>query len=153
MYLIVDWHSIGNLETELFQHPQYVTSVAETANFWKSIAHRYKGVATMAVYEIFNEPTLYTFWTLILSMICIINEVYVLFFLSSPTQGAPANMVHRRDPLSPDGIIWCLHSRARHPHPLRVDRVDRRKLARLHLSSRVLPETAPRSDDGSKGRT
>lgn len=57
MYLIIDWHSIGNLETELFQHPQYVTSVAETANFWKSIAHRYKGVATMAVYEIFNEPT------------------------------------------------------------------------------------------------
>lgn len=57
MYLIIDWHSIGNLETELFQHPQYVTDIAETANFWKSIAHRYKGVATVAVYEIFNEPT------------------------------------------------------------------------------------------------
>ena len=57
MYLIIDWHSIGNLETELFQHPQYVTSLAETANFWKSIAHRYKGVSTVAVYEIFNEPT------------------------------------------------------------------------------------------------
>jgi len=57
MYLVFDWHSIGNLETEMFQHPQYVTSLAETANFWKSIAHRYKGVATAAVYEIFNEPT------------------------------------------------------------------------------------------------
>ena len=57
MYLIIDWHSIGNLETELFQHPPYVTNMAETANFWKGIAYRYKGVATVAVYEIFNEPT------------------------------------------------------------------------------------------------
>lgn len=57
LYLIIDWHSIGNLETELFQHPQYVTSAVETANFWKGIAHRYKGVATVAVYELFNEPT------------------------------------------------------------------------------------------------
>jgi len=57
MYLIIDWHSIGNLNTELFQHPQYVTSIAETANFWKSISHRYKDVPTTAVYEIYNEPT------------------------------------------------------------------------------------------------
>ena len=57
MYLIIDWHSIGNLETEMFQHPQYVTDMAETMNFWKSIAYRYKDVPTVAVYELFNEPT------------------------------------------------------------------------------------------------
>lgn len=57
MYLIIDWHSIGNLESEMFQHPQYVTSKVETANFWKSIAHRYEDVPTTAVYELFNEPT------------------------------------------------------------------------------------------------
>ena len=57
MYLIIDWHSIGNLESGMFQHPQYITTRVETANFWKSIAHRYKDVPTTAVYELFNEPT------------------------------------------------------------------------------------------------
>jgi lysophospholipase L1-like esterase len=41
----------------MFQHPMYQTSLSETANFWKGIAHRYKGVPTVAVYELFNEPT------------------------------------------------------------------------------------------------
>lgn len=57
MYLIIDWHSIGNLEAEMFQHPPYVTDLAETRDFWKSIAYRYKDVPTVAVYELFNEPT------------------------------------------------------------------------------------------------
>jgi len=33
MYIDIDWHSIGNLETEVFQHPMYQTSHAETFNF------------------------------------------------------------------------------------------------------------------------
>ena len=41
----------------MFQHPQYVTDLEETMNFWKSIANRYKDVPTVAVYELFNEPT------------------------------------------------------------------------------------------------
>lgn len=57
LYLIVDWHSIGNLHAEMFQHPMYVTSLVETSNFWKDIAFRYKNVPTIAVYEVFNEPT------------------------------------------------------------------------------------------------
>lgn len=57
MYLVIDWHSIGNLEAEMFQHPMYVTSRVETFNFWKGIAHRYLNVPTIAVYELFNEPT------------------------------------------------------------------------------------------------
>jgi aryl-phospho-beta-D-glucosidase BglC (GH1 family) len=57
LYLIIDWHSIGNLETGVFQHPMYETSKAETLNFWRSVAHRYQGIPTVAVYEIFNEPT------------------------------------------------------------------------------------------------
>jgi endoglucanase len=57
MYLIIDWHSIGNLEAELYQHPMYETTQNETAKFWRSIALRYKNVPTVAVYEIFNEPT------------------------------------------------------------------------------------------------
>lgn len=57
MYLILDWHSIGNLEAELFQHVMYVTTQAETTQFWRDVALRYKGVPTIAVYELFNEPT------------------------------------------------------------------------------------------------
>lgn len=57
MYLIIDWHSIGNLQAELFQHPMYVTTYAETTQFWRDIALRYRNVPTVAVYELFNEPT------------------------------------------------------------------------------------------------
>ena len=57
MYLIVDWHSIGYLPTELYQHDMYKTTRQETLEFWRDIAFRYQGVATVAVYELFNEPT------------------------------------------------------------------------------------------------
>lgn len=57
LYLIIDWHSIGNLEQGLFQHPMYDTNKQETYNFWRRIASRYRNVPTIAFYEIFNEPT------------------------------------------------------------------------------------------------
>jgi endoglucanase len=57
IYLIIDWHSIGNLEAELFQHPMYETTFSETRQFWRSMALHYKNVPTVAVYELFNEPT------------------------------------------------------------------------------------------------
>ncbi len=57
MYVIVDWHSIGNLHAGLFQNPMYDTSVQETLGFWRAIARRYKDHNTIAFYELFNEPT------------------------------------------------------------------------------------------------
>ncbi|WP_158100660.1 glycoside hydrolase family 5 protein [Neiella marina] len=57
IYLILDWHSIGNVEDGFFQHPMYQTSLVETRNFWADMALRYRDVPTMAVYELFNEPT------------------------------------------------------------------------------------------------
>lgn len=57
MYVIIDWHSIGNLRTELYHHDRYFTTKTETFNFWKIIAERYKNNPTVAVYELFNEPT------------------------------------------------------------------------------------------------
>ncbi|MDX1644716.1 MAG: glycoside hydrolase family 5 protein [Thermoanaerobaculia bacterium] len=57
LYLVVDWHSIGNLESGLFQHPMYDTSKSETLDFWRTVAARYAGISTVALYEIFNEPT------------------------------------------------------------------------------------------------
>ncbi|TVQ00338.1 MAG: glycoside hydrolase family 5 protein [Balneolaceae bacterium] len=57
MYLIIDWHSIGNLRTELFTREIYETSLKETLAFWRLISERYAGETTVAFYEIFNEPT------------------------------------------------------------------------------------------------
>jgi endoglucanase len=59
MYVIIDWHSIGNLRTNLYQHPMYDTDLSETFRFWKTIAERYAGNPVVAFYELFNEPTSY----------------------------------------------------------------------------------------------
>ncbi len=59
MYIIIDWHSIGNLGMELFQNPMYNTSKQETYEFWRTIASHFRGNNTVAFYEIFNEPTIY----------------------------------------------------------------------------------------------
>ena len=57
MYVIIDWHSIGNLKSSLFLNDSYYTDIAETNNFWKTIAERYGDNPTVAFYELFNEPT------------------------------------------------------------------------------------------------
>lgn len=59
MYVIIDWHSIGNLGMELFQSREYLTTKQETYDFWRIIAVHYKGHNTVAFYELFNEPTLF----------------------------------------------------------------------------------------------
>ena len=59
MYIIIDWHSIGNLHMELFQNPMYNTTKQETYEFWRTIARHFRGHNTVAFYEIFNEPTIY----------------------------------------------------------------------------------------------
>lgn len=59
LYIIIDWHSIGNLQMELFQDPMYNTSKKETYEFWRTIARHFNGNNTVAFYELFNEPTTY----------------------------------------------------------------------------------------------
>ncbi len=59
LYVIIDWHSIGNLRTQLYQSPGYKTTQTETFEFWRTIARRYGDNPTVAFYELFNEPTLY----------------------------------------------------------------------------------------------
>jgi aryl-phospho-beta-D-glucosidase BglC (GH1 family) len=56
MYVIIDWHSIGNLQTLSFQDPMYATTTNETLSFWRQIASRYKDEPAVAFYEVFNEP-------------------------------------------------------------------------------------------------
>jgi len=59
MYVIIDWHTIGNLETEVFQDPMYETSKQETYEFWRTMSRHFAGHNTVAFYELFNEPTTY----------------------------------------------------------------------------------------------
>ena len=59
MYVIIDWHSIGNLRTEMFQDNMYDTTQKETFDFWRTMAKHFKDNTTVAFFELFNEPTLY----------------------------------------------------------------------------------------------
>lgn len=66
MYVIIDWHSIGNLRTEMYQGNtttdninMYDTTQKQTFDFWRTIANKYGDNTTVAFYELFNEPTTY----------------------------------------------------------------------------------------------
>jgi endoglucanase len=59
MHVIIDWHSIGNLQTEMFQEPIYDTTKKETYDFWRTAAMHFHGNHTVAFYELFNEPTVF----------------------------------------------------------------------------------------------
>jgi aryl-phospho-beta-D-glucosidase BglC (GH1 family) len=60
MYVDIDWHSIGNLATGVFQDPMYDTSLQETYNFWRTMARHFAGHNTVAFFEFFNEPTVFS---------------------------------------------------------------------------------------------
>lgn len=57
LYVVIDWHSIGNLREEKFQHEMYNTTWQETSQFWSAMAARYNGNTTVAFFELYNEPT------------------------------------------------------------------------------------------------
>lgn len=64
LYVIIDWHSIGNLpaqkffpvSSELYPPTAYDTSREETFDFWRTMARRYGKDNTVAFFELFNEP-------------------------------------------------------------------------------------------------
>ena len=64
LYVIIDWHSIGNLAREKFyrnhfgDQSTYQTTKQETFAFWRAIARHYGTNTTVACFELFNEPTL-----------------------------------------------------------------------------------------------
>ena len=57
MYVIMDWHSIGNLKDAKFTNQMYDTDLEETFKFWRTVAQRYADEPTVALYELYNEPT------------------------------------------------------------------------------------------------
>lgn len=56
MYVIIDWHAIGNLYQGRMPKG-YETTIEETTRFWSEMATRYKDEPTVAMYELMNEPT------------------------------------------------------------------------------------------------
>lgn len=57
LYVIIDWHSIGNLRSEMYQNPMYETTKKETFEFWRIMSQHFKDNTTAACFELFNEPT------------------------------------------------------------------------------------------------
>ncbi|GJM33541.1 MAG: hypothetical protein DHS20C18_25420 [Saprospiraceae bacterium] len=57
LYVVIDWHSIGNLRTEMYQSDGYDTTQKQTFDFWRTIAEKYGENTTVAFYELYNEPT------------------------------------------------------------------------------------------------
>ncbi len=59
LYVLLDWHVIGNLGTELMQDRMYDTTRKETLQFWRAASSHYRDDPTVVLYELFNEPTDY----------------------------------------------------------------------------------------------
>ena len=57
LYVVIDWHSIGNLKNEMYQSPMYETTHKESFEFWRTMSEHYKDNSTVAFFELFNEPT------------------------------------------------------------------------------------------------
>ena len=55
LYLIIDYHVMGNASTGQFLYDEYVTW-DEIAEFWATMAARYADRPTVAFAEIYNEP-------------------------------------------------------------------------------------------------
>ena len=51
LYVIMDWHSIGNLKDAKYTNPMYDTDLDETFRFWRTVAQRYNDEPTVALYE------------------------------------------------------------------------------------------------------
>ena len=60
LYSIIDWHVIGNMKDEKWQHPMYETTLEETLDFWATMANTFKDEPAVAFYELYNEPTTFS---------------------------------------------------------------------------------------------
>lgn len=127
LYLIIDWHSIGNLVTGLFQHPMYDTTQQETFEFWRSVAFRYKGVPTVAFYELFNEPTVYngTLGTASWAEWKGLNEAMISIIMAHDTQPIPLvggfNWAYELGPVAKQPVDRTGIAYVSHPYPQKTD--------------------------------
>tara|TARA_R110002020_G_scaffold99215_5_gene235650 strand:+ start:1022 stop:2023 length:1002 start_codon:yes stop_codon:yes gene_type:complete len=120
MYVIIDWHSIGNLKTEMYQSDMYDTTQKQTFDFWRTIAQRYGDNTTVAFYELFNEPTTYNNQLGTISWDCWkdLNTEMITIVRANGGKGIPLvagfNWAYdltpvKEDPLEVEGIAYVSH--------------------------------------------
>ena len=120
MYVILDWHSIGNLHSQLYQNDIYETDLKQTYEFWRTIAKRYGKNTTVAFYELYNEPTLYNgqLGTCTWQEWKVIMEELIIIVRANGREGIPLitgfNWAYdltpvREHPITADGIAYVSH--------------------------------------------
>ncbi len=133
MYLIIDWHSIGNLKSELFQHAMYDTTKQETYEFWRSVAQRYKNVTTVALYELFNEPTVHngTLGAVSWDEWRRINEELIGLVRAADPNAVPLvagfNWAYDLTPVAKSPVALPGVAYVSHPYPMKVTRPFEKK--------------------------
>jgi aryl-phospho-beta-D-glucosidase BglC (GH1 family) len=136
MYVIIDWHSIGNLRTEMYQAggcplyspALYETTKKETFEFWRTISQHYKTNTTVAFFELFNEPTTYggqigtcswTQWKEIMEEAIVIvraNGAKAIPLVAGFNWGYDLTPV-AKDPINAEGIGYVAH-----PYPMKREK-------------------------------
>jgi hypothetical protein len=120
IYVIIDWHSIGNLRTEMYQADMYNTTRKETFDFWRTIGARYGKNPVVAFYELYNEPTTYnnTLGTLNWDQWKALNEEMITIVRANGGEGIPLvagfNWAYdlkpvKENPIEAEGIAYVSH--------------------------------------------
>lgn len=128
MYVIIDWHSIGNLKTEMYQSDNYDTTKKQTFDFWRTIGKKYGKNTTVAFYELFNEPTDYNneLGTITWDEWKELNQEMIIIIRANGGGGIPLvagfNWAYdltpvRENPLDIEGIAYVSH-----PYPQKKEK-------------------------------
>ena len=120
LYVIIDWHSIGNLRTEMYQADIYDTTKKQTFGFWRTIGKKYGTNTTVAFYELFNEPTTFNkeLGTITWEQWKALNEEMIGIIRANGGKGIPLvagfNWAYdltpvKNNPLEVEGIAYVSH--------------------------------------------
>ncbi len=125
MYVIIDWHSIGNMTTGVYQDPMYNTTKEEAFAFWRAMSTHFGRHNTVAFFEFFNEPA--AFGTVSWAAWKQIVEEEIAIVRSNNAQAIPLvagfdwayNLTPLRDdPIEAEGIGYTVHPYAnKRPQP------------------------------------